>query len=258
MEPVWYGFCRRSLAQFSFSVLRLVLSGAQAVLTSGDRSVSVGKKVSGHLGAFVRHAVAAPARASRLRRVPREPPRLLHALCLYRSIARCFPPPGRVDSSFLCSVASPFDGCHGMDGLPYEHYLLELRKPTGWGGQVELQALSLKYRVNFVIYNAAQQQKSPAQPTRIDNGFPRTLMLCYMHGNHYDCVYRREEFDVLAFCQALVYGIVDRALGISRPAASSSSSSSTAKTSPYPFRYDAPMSGAFVCSLGLTEWVRCG
>ena len=34
----------------------------------------------------------------------------------------------------------------GADGVQFDHYIAEMRKPNSWGGQVELQAASIRYR----------------------------------------------------------------------------------------------------------------
>lgn len=34
----------------------------------------------------------------------------------------------------------------GMDGMPYEKYLRDMRRPNAWGGQAELQAASLLFK----------------------------------------------------------------------------------------------------------------
>lgn len=83
--------------------------------------------------------------------------------------------------------------------MPWDHYLFEMRKEKSWGGQVELHAMSLHYNVNFIIY-------SPhiAQPTILDNGFNRKILLCY-YGNHYDCVYTIKRMKLEKSMQSMLF-----------------------------------------------------
>jgi len=85
---------------------------------------------------------------------------------------------------------------------------LKFPKKNTWGGEVELQALSHIFKINFVIYSALQDD-----PTKIDNGFDRTVLLCY-YGNHYDCVYPLKNLLHEEMCQQIVYNIINGALGI--------------------------------------------
>jgi len=61
--------------------------------------------------------------------------------------------------------------------------------------------------VNFVIYST-----QTIEPTRVDNGFSRTIELCY-YGNHYDAVYLLNKFETEIFCQALLFELVGNVVG---------------------------------------------
>ncbi|KAK8718864.1 hypothetical protein OTU49_014411, partial [Cherax quadricarinatus] len=41
-----------------------------------------------------------------------------------------------------------------------------------------------------------------------ENSYPKTLMLSYTHGNHYDIVYQKDAATIRGFCQSVVYDIL--------------------------------------------------
>ncbi|XP_067897549.1 OTU domain-containing protein 4 [Heterodontus francisci] len=83
----------------------------------------------------------------------------------------------------------------------FEEYLKQLEKPQEWVGQVEISALSLMYKRDFIIYQ--EPNRPPAHVT--ENGFPDTITLCFSNGNHYDSVYPRTFVDAAALCQSILY-----------------------------------------------------
>eukprot|EP01118_Nematostelium_gracile_P018894 TRINITY_DN8561_c0_g1_i2.p1 TRINITY_DN8561_c0_g1~~TRINITY_DN8561_c0_g1_i2.p1 ORF type:complete len:248 (-),score=23.72 TRINITY_DN8561_c0_g1_i2:18-671(-) len=89
-----------------------------------------------------------------------------------------------------------------VSGLPYDHYCFEMRKVNTWGGQVEIQALSMIYKVNFAIHS-----NQSSEPTLVDNNFSKTIDLCY-YGNHYDSVYPNNYIEREATCQGFIYDII--------------------------------------------------
>jgi hypothetical protein len=91
------------------------------------------------------------------------------------------------------------------DGQSFDDYLRAMSLDICWGGQIELQALSLLYKVNFEIH-------SNGEIPPIDNGFKSQIMLCYSYGNHYDLVYTKKQMDYLIFCQELVVDMVAEVL----------------------------------------------
>jgi len=95
----------------------------------------------------------------------------------------------------------------GYSDLPWDHYLFELKKVETWGGYLELQVLSLVYKVNFVIYS------NDSQNTKVDNNFPAVIMLAYTSGNHYDMVYTNSFFARATVCQGVLYDIVHTIMG---------------------------------------------
>lgn len=86
----------------------------------------------------------------------------------------------------------------------FEEYLKRLENPQEWVGQVEISALSLMYRKDFIIYR--EPNVSPAQVT--ENNFPEKVLLCFSNGNHYDIVYPIKYKDTSAMCQSLLYELL--------------------------------------------------
>lgn len=86
----------------------------------------------------------------------------------------------------------------------YEHHLYLLKNPKEWGGQVEISALSLLYKYDFIVYQAINHP--PQQVTC--NNFKRKIHLCYSNGNHYDAVYPLRFKASAAMVQSLLYDVV--------------------------------------------------
>ncbi|XP_036095800.1 OTU domain-containing protein 4 isoform X1 [Molossus molossus] len=86
----------------------------------------------------------------------------------------------------------------------FEDYLKRLENPQEWVGQVEISALSLMYRKDFVIYR--EPNVSPSQVT--ENNFPEKVLLCFSNGNHYDIVYPIKYKESSAVCQSLLYELL--------------------------------------------------
>ncbi|XP_010007236.1 PREDICTED: OTU domain-containing protein 4 isoform X2 [Chaetura pelagica] len=87
---------------------------------------------------------------------------------------------------------------------PFEDYLKCLENPQEWVGQVEISALSLMYKKDFVIYR--EPNASPSHVT--ENGFSDKVLLCFSNGNHYDIVYPIEYSEKAALCQSLLYELL--------------------------------------------------
>ena len=71
------------------------------------------------------------------------------------------------------------------EGMTVLSYCAQMSKPETWGGQPELQALSLLYNVNLYIF---QTDNDPAIEM---SNFPedgKCLILSYHQGNHYNAV----------------------------------------------------------------------
>ncbi|XP_015278407.1 PREDICTED: OTU domain-containing protein 4 [Gekko japonicus] len=94
---------------------------------------------------------------------------------------------------------------------PFEEYLKSLENPQEWVGQVEISALSLMYKKDFIIY-----QEPDSVPSHVtENGFPDKVLLCFSHGSHYDIVYPIEYTVNAAFCQSMLYELLyEKVFGI--------------------------------------------
>ncbi|NWW85258.1 OTUD4 protein, partial [Rhynochetos jubatus] len=87
---------------------------------------------------------------------------------------------------------------------PFEEYLKCLENPQEWVGQVEISALSLMYKKDFIIF-----QEPNASPSHVtENGFSDKVLLCFSNGNHYDIVYPIEYLERAALCQSLLYELL--------------------------------------------------
>ncbi|EDO44483.1 predicted protein, partial [Nematostella vectensis] len=87
---------------------------------------------------------------------------------------------------------------------PFDHHLHQLQNPKEWAGQVEITAIAMMYKKDFVVY-----QDINSAPTKVtDYGFKDKILLCYSNGNHYDAVYPAKYKKDAAFCQSLVYELL--------------------------------------------------
>uniref|UniRef100_A0A8C6TPJ5 ubiquitinyl hydrolase 1 n=1 Tax=Neogobius melanostomus TaxID=47308 RepID=A0A8C6TPJ5_9GOBI len=66
----------------------------------------------------------------------------------------------------------------------FEDYLYKLRDPQQWVGEVEINALAMMYK-DFWIF----QEPGKAAVNITDKNFKDRVQLCFLNGNHYDCVY---------------------------------------------------------------------
>ncbi|XP_060103358.1 OTU domain-containing protein 4 [Heteronotia binoei] len=94
---------------------------------------------------------------------------------------------------------------------PFEEYLKSLENPQEWVGQVEISALSLMYKKDFIIYR--EPDSPPSHVT--ENGFPDKVLLCFSNGSHYDIVYPIEYTVNAALCQSILYELLyEKVFGI--------------------------------------------
>ncbi|XP_015206790.2 putative bifunctional UDP-N-acetylglucosamine transferase and deubiquitinase ALG13 isoform X1 [Lepisosteus oculatus] len=86
----------------------------------------------------------------------------------------------------------------------FEKYLQRLEDPKETAGQVEIKALSLLFKRQFIIY------KSPGKsPTEIaENECPEKILLCCSNNGHYDIVYPKHYPTDAALCQGIVYELL--------------------------------------------------
>jgi len=62
-------------------------------------------------------------------------------------------------------------------------------------------------RVNFIIYSSRTKE-----PTIVENGFSRNILMCY-YGNHYDSVFPRKFLEEEKFIQGIIYSLLDKVEG---------------------------------------------
>ncbi|KAM5191297.1 OTU domain-containing protein 4 [Mantella aurantiaca] len=87
---------------------------------------------------------------------------------------------------------------------PFDEYLKRLENPQEWVGQVEINALSLMFKKEFIIF-----QEPDVAPARVtDNGFTGEIMLCFSNGNHYDIIYHSGYAENAALCQSIIYELL--------------------------------------------------
>ncbi|XP_078719137.1 OTU domain-containing protein 4 isoform X1 [Lampetra fluviatilis] len=86
----------------------------------------------------------------------------------------------------------------------FEDHLQQLSNPKEWGGDLEINALSIMYSRDFIIYQ--EPGRPPANVT--EHGFKDKILLCFSNGNHYDSVYSRKFPAVAGICQAVLYELL--------------------------------------------------
>uniref|UniRef100_A0A2I3GDS3 ubiquitinyl hydrolase 1 n=1 Tax=Nomascus leucogenys TaxID=61853 RepID=A0A2I3GDS3_NOMLE len=86
----------------------------------------------------------------------------------------------------------------------FEEYLKRLENPQEWVGQMEISALPLMYRKDFIIY--WEPNVSPSQVT--ENNFLEKVLLCFSDGNHYAIVYPIKYKESSSMCQSLLYELL--------------------------------------------------
>ncbi|XP_047493885.1 uncharacterized protein LOC125042363 isoform X2 [Penaeus chinensis] len=88
--------------------------------------------------------------------------------------------------------------------IPLDHHVFNLQDVREWGGHTEILAMSRLFKVDFLIYQGIG--RAPCKATDYDH--PRTLMLSFTNGNHYDIVYKKDHASSRGFCQSVVYDIL--------------------------------------------------
>uniref|UniRef100_A0A3B3IKA9 ubiquitinyl hydrolase 1 n=1 Tax=Oryzias latipes TaxID=8090 RepID=A0A3B3IKA9_ORYLA len=86
----------------------------------------------------------------------------------------------------------------------FEEYLAKLRDPQQWVGEVEINALAVMYKRDFLIF---QEPGKPAVNIT-DNNFKEKVQLCFLNGNHYDSVYPISHIRSSALCQSILYEVL--------------------------------------------------
>ncbi|XP_075619559.1 UDP-N-acetylglucosamine transferase subunit ALG13-like [Balearica regulorum gibbericeps] len=86
----------------------------------------------------------------------------------------------------------------------FEKYLERLGDPKESAGQLEMSALSVMYKRDFILYR--YPGKPPTYAT--DNGCEGKILLCCSGNGHYDSVYTKQFQENAAICQAVLYKIL--------------------------------------------------
>ncbi|XP_022625364.1 OTU domain-containing protein 4 [Seriola dumerili] len=86
----------------------------------------------------------------------------------------------------------------------FEDYLCKLQDPQQWVGEVEINALAVMYKRDFLIYQ--EPGRTPVQIT--NNNFKDKVHLCFLNGNHYDSVYPISHIKNAALCQSILYEVL--------------------------------------------------
>ncbi|XP_061664945.1 OTU domain-containing protein 4 isoform X2 [Syngnathoides biaculeatus] len=86
----------------------------------------------------------------------------------------------------------------------FEAYLERLHDPQQWAGEVEMNALAIMYKRDFVIFQ--EPGRPPVDIT--GNKFKEKVQLSFLHGNHYDCVYPVSRIKNAALCQSVLYELL--------------------------------------------------
>ncbi|KAK5848145.1 hypothetical protein PBY51_005785 [Eleginops maclovinus] len=86
----------------------------------------------------------------------------------------------------------------------FEEYLFKLQDPQQWVGEVEINALAVMYKRDFLIF-----QEPGKQAVNItDKNFKDKVRLCFLNGNHYDSVYPITHIKDAALCQSILYELL--------------------------------------------------
>ncbi|KAM9274266.1 UDP-N-acetylglucosamine transferase subunit ALG13-like [Morus bassanus] len=86
----------------------------------------------------------------------------------------------------------------------FEKYLERLGDPKESAAQLEMSALSVMYKRDFILYR--YPGKPPTYAT--DNGCEGKILLCCSGNGHYDSVYTKQFQETAAICQAVLYEIL--------------------------------------------------
>ncbi|XP_062358793.1 putative bifunctional UDP-N-acetylglucosamine transferase and deubiquitinase ALG13 [Cinclus cinclus] len=86
----------------------------------------------------------------------------------------------------------------------FEKYLERLGDPKESAGQLEISALSMMHKRDFIVYR--YPGKPPTRAT--DNGFGDKILLCCSGNGHYDSLYTKQFQENAAICQAVLYEIL--------------------------------------------------
>ncbi|XP_057328528.1 GATA zinc finger domain-containing protein 14-like isoform X2 [Microplitis mediator] len=88
-----------------------------------------------------------------------------------------------------------------------DNYLEQMSSVSEWGGMTEIEAMSLLYKREFVVFYAGQSTALKKKEVT-NNGFDKNIYLCFTPPRHYETVYKNHIIATAAFCQSIVYKIL--------------------------------------------------
>ncbi|XP_076393478.1 uncharacterized protein LOC100877500 isoform X2 [Megachile rotundata] len=88
--------------------------------------------------------------------------------------------------------------------IPFDNYIEQMACFTEWGGVNEIQAMSLLYEREFIIFNGQKQISHNVT----NNGFKDTIYLCHTPPKQYESIYSRDFVATAAYCQSIVYQVL--------------------------------------------------
>ncbi|XP_078046931.1 uncharacterized protein LOC144475183 isoform X2 [Augochlora pura] len=90
--------------------------------------------------------------------------------------------------------------------IPFDDYIDQMACFTEWGGRNEIQAMSLLYKKEFVIFSGQKQ----IQRIITNNGFKDAIYLCHTPQKQYESICTQDFVATAAYCQSIVYQILYR------------------------------------------------
>ncbi|CAB3978605.1 Hypothetical predicted protein [Paramuricea clavata] len=128
--------------------------------------------------------------------------------CLFRAVAEqifnCQAEHTRVRKECIEYMKKNEDRFEAFVEGPFDHHLFNLRSQKEWAGQVEIQALSMMYKCDFLVYKDINSV--PIKAT--ENDYEKKIILCYSNGNHYDSIYPHSHKNNLGVCQSIVFELL--------------------------------------------------
>ncbi|KOC62469.1 UDP-N-acetylglucosamine transferase subunit ALG13 like protein [Habropoda laboriosa] len=85
--------------------------------------------------------------------------------------------------------------------IPFDDYIEQMACFTEWGSMNEIQAMSLLYKREFVIFNGQKQISRIVT----NNGFKDIIYLCHTPQKQYESIYTRDFVATAAYCQSIIY-----------------------------------------------------
>jgi hypothetical protein len=91
--------------------------------------------------------------------------------------------------------------------MPFDAYCAQMRNDGVWGSELELQAMSRLFNVQFRILSSS---KPPVviDSTPTDSTARRTVQLWFAHGEHFDLVIDARRMRMLEIAQELVFNVL--------------------------------------------------